>query len=107
MKKPAEQEDRQLDEMLEQLARQQHKAPGYLAQRIMANLPAAGTAETGPAADVFGWLFGSVWRSAWAAAVPVLLGFVIGLNFSDNYGGLDVEALVFVEQEEVFNVDEI
>lgn len=97
--------DQQLDQLLTELLQQQQTAPGHLHARILANLPTASPAE-----EIFSWLTGSLWRSAWAAALPLVFGFALGIAVSLNDDSLsqelDIEALVFTQQIEEFDVDE-
>jgi len=104
-KDPDARADAQLQELLDELLQPQQAAPAYLSQRILANLPTAS-----PAQDIFSWLTSSLWRSAWVAALPLVLGFVMGITVSLNDNSLadelDVEALVFAQHIEEFEVDE-
>ncbi len=92
-----------LDRDLERLREAQPAAPAYLKERIVANLP-----ERDPGQELLDWLRASAWRGVTAAALPLLLGFAIGLSAGDD-AELDMEtdSLIFAEVWEAYQTDEI
>ncbi len=86
---------------LQALAAQRPAAPDYLQQRILANLP-----EREPAVELLAWLRGSAWRLATATALPLALGFVMGITS----GVEDVsytDSLLYAETWEAYESNEI
>ncbi|MEM9624325.1 MAG: hypothetical protein AAF993_21980 [Pseudomonadota bacterium] len=98
--------DAELDQLLAGLAREPHEAPAHLASRVLANLP-----TNNPFADLLDWFTASYWRSAWTAALPLVFGFALGMTVQfegDSYiDDLDMQALLYVEQIEEIEFDEI
>ena len=96
-------QDEQFDAALAQLAAQPIVAPGYLAPRIIANLP-----DQEPLDRLLGWLSTALWRGAAATALPLLLGFVLGTaNIAETEIWEEAEALVYADKITEYEYDEI
>ncbi len=92
-----------LERDLERLRASRPAAPAYLQERIMANLP-----ERDPWQDLLDWLRASTWRPVAAAALPLLLGFTVGLTAGDDLElEPTTESLIFAEVWEAYETDEI
>ncbi len=92
-----------LERDLERLRASQPAAPAHLKERIIANLP-----ERDPWQDLFDWLRASAWRGVTAAALPLLLGFAVGLAAGDDPElELATDSLIFAEVWEAYETDEI
>ena len=99
--------DQQARETLERdlalLKEAQPRAPDYLQARIMANLP-----ERDAVDDFFAWLRASAWRGVTAAALPLVLGFALGMASGESESANPVaDSLYFANVWEAYDSDEI
>ena len=90
-------DERQLDDLLRhgREAAQEHTAPGSLRRRILEL-----TTPADPLSQIADWLRTSLWRPLMAAALPLALGFSVGVgnaDVSDDYLAEDVSALMFAD----------
>ena len=96
--------DNDLDQAFDQLQQQSTKAPPYLAQRVLANLP-----EREPLDRLWQWFSVSLWRVAAGTALPLLLGVAVGMSSAgqteDSWA--EAEALVFADALAEYEYDEI
>ncbi len=93
--------DESLDRELKLLEAQRPGAPAYLHQRIVASLP-----EREPAVELLEWLGASAWRSITAAALPLVIGFAVGVLF----GGDEIsyaDSILFADTWEAYESNEI
>jgi hypothetical protein len=65
-----------------------HTAPPGLRTRILARLP-----EPTPVPAVLRWLTARMWRPVLAAALPLVVGFVVGIGLPDRMDALFVEEI--------------
>ena len=98
--------DEELTEHLNALSHNPPGAPAYLTTRILAQLP-----DHAPLDRVFQWLTAALWRSVAAAAVPIMVGFVLGTTGIDMQSDDDLwyhtQSLVYADSLEEYDYDEI
>ncbi len=96
--------DDDLDQAFDRLRQQPSKAPPYLAQRVLANLP-----EREPLDRLWQWFSASLWRVAAGTALPLLLGFAVGISnaVQSEDSWAEAEALVFADGLVEYEYDEI
>ena len=96
-------------QMLAELLREQrHTAPAHLRARILNDVSELAVDQPSSAERfvdaLSSWLFGAVWRPAVAAAIPLVLGFAIGVYAPEDATDItsDVDTLMYLA-----TVDEI
>ncbi len=99
--------DKELIDRLNRLQSNPAKAPAYLAHRILANLDERTTVDR-----MYDWLTAAVWRGLAVAALPAMLGFVLGLSSGelpkvDAQLWQETETLLFTQDLESYTYDEI
>lgn len=81
-----------LEQLLHSLEDDRTQAPVHLAAAIRSRLPAK------IKLDIIGWFRSSFWRPVYAAALPMLIGFVTGAYPTPSETAYDVDILLFAEQ---------
>ncbi len=94
------QESAALDLELAQLG--EHRATPGLDAKIIAELPTRDGVQR-----IVDWLSGALWRPALAAAIPLAVGFVLGISIPEEDSQLadELSLLVFSETYEEFEDD--
>ncbi len=81
-----------LEHLLHSLGDDRTQAPAHLARVIRSRLPAK------HGLDIIGWFRSSFWRPVYAAALPMLIGFLTGAYLPSSATVYDVDTLLFAEQ---------
>ena len=81
-----------LEHLLHSLGNDRTQAPAHLATAIRSRLPVKQNL------DIIGWFRSSFWRPVYAAALPMLIGFVTGAYPPSSASVYDVDTLLFAEQ---------
>ena len=81
-----------LEQLLQSMENDRTQAPVHLAAAIRSRLPAKNNL------DIIGWFRSSFWRPVYAAALPMLIGFVTGAYPPSSASVYDVDTLLFAEQ---------
>ena len=90
--------DEELDRAFEALRSQQSPAPNHLTARVIASVPA----DAGATERLLLWLSGALWRGPVVAALPLLIGF--GLGMAANNGGGQEMSNWYLSQDPLYAV---
>jgi len=101
------QAEAQLTQALDSLSQEPYVAPDYLAARVLSRLADPATANE-PFDAALAWFRETLWRGAVAAALPIILGLVVGsINVTDQDDWNEAEMWVFADVLEEYDSNEI
>ena len=92
-------ENSEFNKTLDQLSSDGMRAPVDLRNRVLAQIS--------PKEDVWSWFRVSLWRPVYASALPLLLGFVLGINSSEDYIDPGLDDLLLADTQIEFVFDEL
>ena len=92
-------ENSDFSKALDQLSSDVARAPQDLRNNVLARIS--------PKDDVWSWFRVSLWRPVYASALPLLLGFLLGMNSSEDSIDPGLDDLLLADTQIEFVFDEL